>query len=30
MDVARKTVENHMGLALQEIRDTINPDLLRS
>lgn len=29
MKVTRKTVENHMGLALQEIRDTISPDLLK-
>lgn len=28
MNVSRKTVENHMGLALQEIRDKIDPALL--
>lgn len=28
MDVSRKTVENHMGLALNEIREAIGPDLL--
>lgn len=29
MGITRKTVENHMGLALEEIRNTINPDLLK-
>lgn len=29
MNISRKTVENHMGLALQEIRETISPDLLK-
>jgi RNA polymerase sigma-70 factor (ECF subfamily) len=24
MDITRKTVENHMGLALKEIRDSID------
>ena len=29
MDVSRKTVENHMGLALKEIRKRINPGFLK-
>lgn len=27
LDISRKTVENHMGLALNDIRETVNTDL---
>lgn len=28
MEISRKTVENHMGLALRELREAIDPDLI--